>query len=63
MKKLSEKQRQRHLRLMNKRIKTESNRKIRRKLVLEQLRRINVAQRKIAKAQRRMMKLARQAQA
>ena len=63
MKKLSEKQRQRHLRLMNKRIKTESNRKVRRKLVLEQLRRINVAQRKIAKAQRRMMKLARQAQA
>jgi hypothetical protein len=60
MKKLSEKQRQRHLRLMNKKVKTESKRKVRRKLVLEQLRRINVAHRKIAKAQRRMLRLAKQ---
>jgi hypothetical protein len=60
MKKLSEKQRQRHLRLMNKKVKTESKRKVRRKLVLEKLRRINVAHRKIAKAQRRMLRLAKQ---
>jgi len=60
MKKLSEKQRQKHLRLMNKKVKTESKRKVRRKLVLEQLRRINVAHRKIAKAQRRMLRLAKQ---
>jgi hypothetical protein len=60
MKKLSEKQRQRHLRLMNKKVKTESKRKVRRKLVLEQLRRINVAHRRIAKAQRRMLRLAKQ---
>lgn len=63
MKKVSTKQNQRHIRVMNKKVKTESKRKIRRKLVLTQLRKINIAQRKIAKAQRRMFQLAKQARA
>ena len=58
MKNVSTKQNQRHIRVMNKRLKNESKRKIRRKIVLEQLRRVNRAQKRIAKAQRKMMKLA-----
>ena len=58
MKNVSTKQNQRHIRVMNKRLKNESKRKIRRKIVLEQLRRVNHAQKRIAKAQRKMMKLA-----
>ena len=59
MKNVSTKQNQRHIRVMNKRLKNESKRKIRRKIVLEQLRRVNLAQKRIAKAQRKMIKLAR----
>jgi hypothetical protein len=60
MKKVSTKQNERHIRVMNKRLKNDSKRKIRRKLVLEQMRRINLAHRRISKAQRRMVKLAKQ---
>jgi len=59
MKKVSTKQNQRHIRLMKKRTLREDKRKVVRSKVVIQLNKIKIAGRRIQKAQKRMMRLAR----
>jgi hypothetical protein len=59
MKKVSTKQNQRHIRLMKKRTLREDKRKIVRSKVVIQMNKIKIAGRRIQKAQKRMMRLAR----
>jgi len=59
MKKVSTKQNQRHIRLMKKRTQREDKRKVVRSKVVIQMNKIKIAGRRIKKAQKRMMRLAR----
>jgi hypothetical protein len=59
MKKVSTKQNQRHIRLMKKRTLREDKRKVVRSKVVIQMNKIKIAGRRIQKAQKRMMRLAR----
>ena len=63
MKKVSTKQNQRHIRVMNKRVRKSSLRKERRNLVMSQMEIIKQSHKRIARVQRRMTKLAKQAAA
>ena len=60
MKKVSTQQNQRHIRLMKKRTMREDKRKVKREIVLVAMRKINLAHKKIARAQRKMRRLAKQ---
>jgi len=59
MKKVSTKQNQRHICLMKKRTLREDKRKVVRSKVVIQMNKIKIAGRRIQKAQKRMMRLAR----
>lgn len=61
MKKVSTKQNLRHIRLMKKRIQREEKRKVHRVVIATKMEKIKMAGRRIMKAQKRMMRLARQA--
>ena len=58
MKKVSTKQNLRHMRLMKKRIQREEKRKAHRVIIAHKMEKIKMAGRRIMKAQKRMMKLA-----
>ncbi len=58
MKKVSEKQRRRHVRVMKKRTLREDKRKIHRANIIVKMNKLKLAGRRIMKAQRRMMRLA-----
>jgi hypothetical protein len=61
MKKVSTKQNQRHIRVMKKRTQREEKRKIQRAIVAIKMEKIKTAGKRIMKAQKRMMSLAKQA--
>jgi len=58
MKKLSEKQRRHHVRRMKNRMPKEAKRKVKRAMLTRHLLKVKVSSNRIAKIQRRMMKLA-----
>lgn len=60
MKKVTTKQNQRHIRLMKKRTQREDKRKIQRDIVAIKIENIKNAGKRIMKAQRRMMRIAKQ---
>lgn len=61
MKKVSTKQNLRHMRLMKKRTQREEKRKAHRVVIATKMEKIKLAGRRIMKAQKRMMRLAKQA--
>jgi len=61
MKKVSTKQNQRHIRLMKKRTHREEKRKAHRVVITRHMVNLKLAGRRIMRAQRRMMRLAKQA--
>lgn len=61
MKKVSTKQNQRHIRLMKKRIQREEKRKVHRVVIAAKMEKIKTAGKRIMRAQKRMMRLAKQA--
>ena len=63
MKKVTTKQNQRHIRLMKKRTQREDKRKIQRDIVAIKIENIKNAGKRIMKAQRRMMRIAKQTRA
>ncbi len=60
MKRVTTKQNQRHVRLMKKRTQREDKRKIQRDIVAIKMEKIKNAGKRIMKAQRRMMRIAKQ---
>jgi hypothetical protein len=60
MKKVSTKQNERHIRVMNKRVRKTAIRKARREDVMAQMLIIKQSHKRIARVQRRMIKLAKQ---
>ncbi len=56
MKKVSEKQRRRHVRVMKKRTLREDKRKIHRAIIIVKMNKIKMAGRRIVQAQKRMMR-------
>ena len=63
MKRVTTKQNQRHVRLMKKRTQREDKRKIQRDIVAIKIENIKNAGKRIMKAQRRMMRIAKQTRA
>ena len=61
MKKVSTKQNLRHMRLMKKRTQREEKRKVHRVVIAAKMEKIKLAGKRIMKAQKRMMSLAKQA--